>query len=349
MIASIEAQKNCLARGVLRKGEEWETIRLVSTREGKAYLDIAEEGGSQCWRMMVRISHAHTYRSLRGFPDYGARLRVAEEAGKGLALFGILSAGMDVAQIACPLPGYRNTGLYYDQLLSILKGNRTLQDATEYLPADPIVRQSTEMHFLVHNSPEEYRSRLEDLQLRPMIALALEEKSFALTLLRGLEDGILKRTVIHGDTKLDNFLFSTATGKVKALVDLDTIMPHTWLSDWGDMARSLVNIAGERETDPDKIKVDIEAFNAMARGFLGSARHIPLREKALMSDAPQIMALELGVRFLTDYLRGDTYFHLSPADPPDLNKIRAMVQFRLFENLRRNAELLRRCVEEVRQ
>jgi N-acetylhexosamine 1-kinase len=347
MISCIQAQQKAMSEGILGRSEEWETIRLIPSREGRAYLDVADENGSRCWRMMSRIRQAHTYRSLRGFPDPGTRLHVAEEAGRGLAIFGILTAEMDVSIVECPLPGYRHTGLYYDQLLSILKGNRTLQDATEYLPADPIVRQSTEKHFLVHNSPEEYGRRLEDPELSPFITLALEEKSFALTLLRGLENGILKKTVIHGDTKLDNFLFSTVTGKVKALVDLDTIMPHTWLSDWGDMVRSLVNIAGER--DAGKIDVDIETYKALARGFLGSARHIPMQETALMTEAPQIMALELGVRFLADYLRGDTYFHLGPADPPDLNRIRAMVQFRLFENLRRNAELLRRWIEEVRQ
>jgi hypothetical protein len=63
-----------------------------------------------------------------------------------------------------------------------------------------------------------------------------------------------------------------------------------------------------------------------------------------MADAPAIMAIELGVRFLTDYLRGDSYFTLGPADPPDLNKTRALVQFRLFEKLRMNADLLKHCI-----
>ncbi len=67
-----------------------------------------------------------------------------------------------------------------------------------------------------------------------------------------------------------------------------------------------------------------------------------------MTDAPQIMALELGVRFLTDYLRGDNYFSLRPEDPPDLNKIRAIVQFRLFQKLRRNAGLLKQTIEDSR-
>jgi hypothetical protein len=103
------------------------------------------------------------------------------------------------------------------------------------------------------------------------------------------------------------------------------------------MVRSLINIAGERETEPGKIRIDLEVFEAVLRGFLSAAGRIPTREINLMVDAPQIMALELGVRFLADYLRGDTYFRLTPEDLPDLNKTRAIVQFYLFEDMRRNA------------
>ena len=61
-------------------------------------------------------------------------------------------------------------------------------------------------------------------------------------------------------------------------------------------------------------------------------------EVELAVAAVEIIALELGVRFMTDYIRGDSYFRLSPADPPSLNKIRGMVQLRLFERLRENRE-----------
>jgi Ser/Thr protein kinase RdoA (MazF antagonist) len=155
----------------------------------------------------------------------------------------------------------------------------------------------------------------------------------------------LRKVVIHGDTKLDNFLFSTRTGKVKALVDLDTIMPHTWLSDWGDMVRSLVNIAGEREVRLEKVAVDRDILTALAKGFLHSALSIRSGEMDLMAEAPQIMALELGVRFLTDYLRGDSYFTPGPGEPPDLNKVRAMVQFRLFERLQELTDSAREIIQ----
>ncbi len=336
MILCIQSQEEALSRGIIRDSE-WETIRLIQTRDGKHF---HRSGGNECWRMMVRIDHVFAFRSLREITDPGMRLRIAEEAGRGLALFGSLTAGLDVSRIGCPLPGYRDTELYYDQLLSVLSGARTRPECEAYLPSDPAVRNSTETHFLVRLNPPEYRRRMEDQQVRRIIELALQQKPFALTLIRKLKAGELKKVIVHGDTKLDNFLFSAKTGRVKALVDLDTIMPHTWLSDWGDMVRSLVNIAGEQEQDLSKVAVDEEVFRAIAKGFLGSAHHADSGEIELMVDAAQVMALELGVRFLTDYLRGDTYFSLKAGDPPDLNKFRALVQFCVFERLRGKADSL---------
>jgi N-acetylhexosamine 1-kinase len=154
-----------------------------------------------------------------------------------------------------------------------------------------------------------------------------------------MESGQIRTVAIHGDTKLDNFLFSTRNGFAKALVDLDTIMPHSWLADWGDMVRSLSNLAGEKEANLSKVQVDTEIFDALARGFLTAARKVTQAEIDLMVDAVKILALELGIRFLADYLRGDSYFGLGPTDLPDLNKRRAMVQLTLFERLQKKAPL----------
>jgi hypothetical protein len=347
MVSCIHAQQKALSAGILREGEEWEPVRLIPTRAGGTYLEALDETGPKCWRMMRKIRDTCSYKSLREIPDMAGRLRVAEQAGRGLALFGILTESMDASAIGCPLPGYRDTHLYYDQLTSVLAGSRTSRDAAAWLPADPVLQQSTGPHFLLHILPEEYQNRLEDAQIRRLVAIALEQKPFAFTLLDKLRSGYLRKVAIHGDTKLDNFLFSTRTGRVKALVDLDTIMPHTWLTDWGDLVRSLVNISGESERNPARIEVDLEVFKALARGFLDPARPKVMREMDLMVEAAQVMALELGVRFLTDYLRGDSYFRLSPVEPPDLNKVRAIVQFSVFEKLRDQADSAKRYIEEL--
>ena len=83
-------------------------------------------------------------------------------------------------------------------------------------------------------------------------------------------------------------------------------------------------------------------------GFLSTASAVTEHEVDLMVDAVQLLALELGTRFLTDYLRGDNYFQLGPADPPDLNKTRAMVQLTLFIRLREAAAECREFIREAR-
>ena len=347
MLASIRAQRDALSRCPLPPGEEWEPVTLVSTGDGAHYLELADAHGTTVWRLMERILYARTYKSLSEVGDPRDRLNVAHEAGRGLARYGDLTCAMEISGLANPLPGYRDTRGYYNQFLAVCAGIRSDEDAQGYLPADRMVRESTWRHYLVHLPPGEFRRRMADPDLQRFLALAEEHASFALTLARARESGAIRTVAVHGDTKLDNFLFSTRTGRVKALVALDTIMPQTWLVDWGDMVRSLVNVAGEKEADLRRVSVDPEVFRALTHGFLSTAREVTPAEVALMVDAVQVIALELGVRFLTDYLRGDTYFSLGPADPPDLNKTRAMVQLTLFMRLREQEDALRACVETL--
>jgi N-acetylhexosamine 1-kinase len=113
--------------------------------------------------------------------------------------------------------------------------------------------------------------------------------------------------------------------------------------------RSLCNVAGEREADPARIQVDMAVYRAVATGFLRSARNVTARELDLLVDSVEVIALELGMRFLTDYLRGDTYFKLGSADPPDLNKIRGLCQLTLAQRLRERAGEARALVEGLRR
>jgi hypothetical protein len=348
MLASIEAQQAAMAAAGITAGDDWDTITLLDTRDGRRYLELENHRGYSCWRLMVRIPESRTYKSLGAIADPAERVRVAGEAGRGLAIYGDFTCAMPTEGLENPLPGYRDTRLYYDQLRSVLAGFRTPEQAAALIPSDPTLRHSTGEHFLVHLDEPEYRRRLDDPGFRPWVELVRAEEPFGISLLEGMESGRIRRLAIHGDTKLDNFLFSTRSGRVKALVDLDTIMPHSWLADWGDMVRSLVNVAGEKERDLSRVGVDMEIFRAVARGFLSTAREVTPDEVDLMVEAPQIIALELGLRFLTDYLRGDSYFKLGPADPPDLNRVRAMAQLALFRELRRQAGEAQRDIDELR-
>jgi len=347
MVACIAAQQEALKARNLPPDRRWEPITLVPTREGAWFWD-EENLGRNVWRLMVRIEGCVSYKSLNEVPDEAQRLRLAEEAARGLALFGDLTAGMDVEGLENPLPGYRDTEVYINQLRSVLAGNRTLEEAQPFLPRDPVVRQSVERHFLVHLTPDAYSKRMSDKGLAPFVALAQENTEFGRSLLDALRAGVVRRVAIHGDTKLENFLFDANTGHVRALVDLDTIMPHTWLADWGDMVRSLVNVAGEKEPNLDQVQVDLRVYEALLKGFLSTARAVTDAEIARMADAVEVIAWELGIRFLADYLRGDTYFQPSADDPKDINRTRAMVQLSLFQKLRRRRNEVRALMERYR-
>ena len=126
-------------------------------------------------------------------------------------------------------------------------------------------------------------------------------------------------SVVHGDCKTNNVLFNQKNDKVKAIIDLDTVMPGHWSIDFGDFVRSLW--FGSQRIDPELFRVSI-------RGFLrGAPRRDYLPEEFV--EAPLYISLMLGVRFLTDHLQGDRYFKVSARGD---NLVRAQEQFLLYQD-----------------
>ncbi|MCE2768040.1 MAG: aminoglycoside phosphotransferase family protein [Fimbriimonadaceae bacterium] len=330
MCQSIQAQRESLK---VSSVENWEPIELVPTKEGKDFLDLTDEHGWSVWRLMVKIPDSCSFKSLSELPDRDKQLELAEEIGKGLAIYSDLTSSIDASTFEGSLPGYRDTALYFAQFHSVLAGNRSMGDALALMPEDPVLKTSAGPHFVVSCPDEVYESRLNDPEVKRCIELIKSRERFAMQLWEAMRVGLIRNTLIHGDTKIENFLFDTKSLTVKSLVDLDTIMSFTWLADYGDMLRSMVNVAGEKESNPENIQVDKEVFKSVTKGFLKTSNQVTLAEIELMFASIQIITLELGVRFLTDYIKGDTYFMLGEGDPEDLNKIRGIAQITLFERL----------------
>ncbi|MBS1708784.1 MAG: phosphotransferase [Armatimonadetes bacterium] len=324
----------CQARAVNKRKVQWVPITLVPTRSGEPYLDLSDQTGHSVWRTMVRIPDILSYKNLGQLPTRMKSLSLAEETGRGLALNSDLVSEMNIDHLVSSLPGYRDTAGYYAQLHSVLAGHVSEPETESLLPKDEEVRHATSHLYRLAIDPEEARRRREDPEVASFIEQALENESWATGLQQAVATGEVRRTAVHGDTKIENFLFCKYTGQVRSLVDLDTIMPYTWLADWGDMVRSLSNVAGEKEPDPEQIQVDQEVYAAVTRGFLTTAQEATAAETAWMPEAVETIATELGVRFLTDYLRGDNYFLLGPGDPPDLNKTRGIGQLTLAKRLK---------------
>ncbi len=163
------------------------------------------------------------------------------------------------------------------------------------------------------------------------IKFALEMAADAGKVVEGLENGSIPMRVTHNDTKINNILFDRETGEAVCVIDLDTVMPGSMLYDFGDALRMGGSTAAEDETDLDKVQFDVACFEAFARGYLSEMKSV-LRpaELDLIPFSVRLLTYECGIRFLTDYLNGDTYFKIHREHH---NLDRARNQFKLVKEM----------------
>ncbi len=159
---------------------------------------------------------------------------------------------------------------------------------------------------------------------------------------RLFREGKLVKRINHCDTKVNNMLFDQ-DGKPLCIVDLDTVMPGFVFSDFGDFMRTAANKAAEDESDLDKIQVDLGVFEAYTKGYLEKASFLTALEKQLLPYGCRLMTYMQTVRFLTDFLNGDTYYKILY---PEHNWVRTQAQFRLLQEQERLADAMRNIVEK---
>lgn len=161
---------------------------------------------------------------------------------------------------------------------------------------------------------------------------------------KGIEDGKIPLRVTHNDTKLNNILMNPETKKARAVIDLDTVMPGSMLYDFGDSIRFGTNTAAEDEKDLNLVHFDIELFRAFAKGFCGAlGESMTELEKELLPYSAYLMTMECGMRFLGDYLSGDTYF---ATKYPEHNLVRCRTQFKLASEMEEAMEEMKAIVNE---
>jgi Ser/Thr protein kinase RdoA (MazF antagonist) len=143
--------------------------------------------------------------------------------------------------------------------------------------------------------------------------------------------GLIPLRVVHNDPKVNNIMIHTDTGEALCMLDLDTVMPGIVPADFGDCVRSAANPAGEDVHDLEAVGIDLSFFEAIASGYLREAGgFLTRKEIESLPLSVKVITFELGLRFLADYLRGDTYFKINY---PTHNLDRARVQFRLLRRI----------------
>jgi Ser/Thr protein kinase RdoA (MazF antagonist) len=162
---------------------------------------------------------------------------------------------------------------------------------------------------------------------------------------RARRQGKITVQVVHGDPKAANILFDAATDLAVSLIDLDTVGPGLLLSDIGDCLRSCCNVQGEEVKDVSAVEFDLEMCRAILTGYFSEAGSLLLaQERQLIFQAVRLIAFELGLRFLSDYLAGNSYFKVSHAEE---NLHRALVQFHLVQSIERQQGQIEGIIKEV--
>ncbi len=204
-----------------------------------------------------------------------------------------------------------------------------------------------------HNTPDRYRKlnraiaedrmhRVKEVSEEIAYAQSLMQEVSRLHTLR--ESGALPTRVTHNDTKINNVLMDEVTGKALCVIDLDTVMPGLAAYDFGDSIRFGAATAAEDEEDLSRMRLNVDLFETYTRGFLAACKNLTALEIETLPLGALTMTQECGVRFLTDYLEGDTYFKIHR---PDHNLIRCRTQFALAADIKRHMPKLSEIVSAV--
>lgn len=186
-----------------------------------------------------------------------------------------------------------------------------------------------------HNTPKRYATFVEAAARDPVGRADdvreeirfIEQRAAETAVLVGLlNQGRLPLRVAHNDAKFSNVLMDDITGEGLCVIDLDTVMPGTALYDFGDAVRAGAALAAEDEPNAARAGLSLETFEALTRGYLDAARDfLTPTEIDYLPFAARLITLEQAIRFLNDYLNGDTYYQVH-RDGQNLDRTRTQIR-----------------------
>ena len=258
--------------------------------------------GGDFWRAYVFIEGARTYESVE-------RIEHVYAAGRAYGNFQNLLTNFPSEALVETIPGFHHTGKRFKDFLSAVDAD-----------------VANRAHAAV-----------------PEIEFLTRRGNLVTVLVDLMSEGKLRRRITHNDTKFNNVMIDDRTGEGLCVIDLDTVMPGLSLYDFGDSIRSLANTGAEDEPDLSRVEFDLDVFASYTRGYLEATRSSLDREEIeRLPFAAILMTFECGMRFLEDYLRGDTYFKITR---PDHNLDRSRTQFKLIEGMEEAQEAMALNVE----
>lgn len=261
------------------------------------------DGGEYAFRLYEYIDNVICYERIDN-------LELVYKAGSSFGKLHKALKGFDASELGEVIPNFHNTWQRYQNLLDAIK-------------EDKFDRVKTCIEEI--NKVESFKDKFS-------------------IVVDGITNGEIPLAVTHNDPKINNVLFNKDTREIRAVIDLDTIMPGSYLYDFGDALRSLFTGDYEDCEDLSKLVVNFEIFEAYTKGYLSEMKDVlTQKEKELLGFSVFLLSIELGMRFLEDYIRGDVYFKVSRKNH---NLIRARTQIALALDIYFKLDKLNLIVEE---
>lgn len=239
--------------------------------------------------------------------DYASTAALAFHAGEAMAVFLAGLSDLDTKEIYSVIPHFHDSSwrlVHFKEALEADAANRVRECGLEI---DFVLRESS--------------------------------------VFRQVDEAGFPQRIVHNDAKIANMLFDPTSGKALAVIDWDTAMPGAVPSDFGDMVRTMTTTLSEDDTRFEEVHLRLEWFEALVRGFIPPLKHVITKAElqALVLGAKWII-LEQMMRFLGDFIQGDTYYKTLY---PDHNLVRTRNQMALYRSLLHQEHLLQRAVNEV--
>ena len=263
----------------------------------------------QAWYQDPRSNYWRAYRFIENAQSYDAveSTQQAFEAAKAFGQFQKMLASLPAPRLHDTIPDFHHTPKRFAALAAAVQADA------------------------VHRVASAQRE----------IDFAFAHRDITATLLNA---GLPER-VTHNDTKFNNVLLDDTTGEGICVIDLDTVMPGLALYDFGDMVRTTTSPTKEDEQDLTKVTMQFPMFEALVRGYLAAAgSFLTPAEKEFLAFSGKLITFEIGLRFLTDHLSGDTYFKVHREGH---NLDRCRTQFKLVESIESQEDAMRRLVESL--
>jgi hypothetical protein len=279
-----------LRRKLQEKGSHDVTRRTLTVVPARDGKSYFQTDDGEYWRTFVFVERVRTFEAVENAEQ-------AFEAGKAFGEFQNLLVDLPGERLHETIPFFHNTRRRFEAFQTALLEDRVNRAATA----------------------------------KAEIAWALAHENLCDVILNELANGRIPERTTHNDTKFNNVMLDADTGKAMCVVDLDTVMPGCALYDFGDMVRTTTSPTLEDELDLSKVQMRMTMFRALCRGYLLSASpFLNKPERSLIAFSGKLITFTIGIRFLTDYLNGDTYFRVHR---PQHNLDRCRTQFQLVRSI----------------